>query len=359
VLVVVGNDLADGDTSQAWAACELVVCIAASPFRKHRPSSRRYPNPSGQAPLVWVNQAGANDELVFDGHSFILGSGGAVLAELAGFQEQVQVVDLMSPAQPPSQAPTDFQELFQALVLGIRDFTEKNGIHRVFVGLSGGIDSALVAVLATTALGPQRVTAVAVPSRYSDPRSTSSARQLADELGISFCVVELEPLHTAAEGVLGTLLEDRITAENLQARLRMTVLMSFVNHHKGMLLNTSNKTELSLGYGTLYGDLAGGLSPIGDLTKPEVQALAHWLAEHHTAIPSFILTRPPSAELCPNQVDPFDYATISPHLEMLVQHDRANAALQRSEHKRWQGPVVLKVSERSFGSGRLMPISRR
>ncbi|HFD39435.1 MAG TPA: NAD(+) synthase, partial [Anaerolineae bacterium] len=148
-------------------------------------------------------------------------------------------------------------------------------------------------------------------------------------------------------------------AENVQARLRAMILMAFVNRYGGLLLNTSNKTELSLGYATLYGDMAGGLAPIADLTKPEVVALARWIDAHRCPIPSFILERPPSAELKPGQVDPFDYPTLAPALEALVRQNRSNAALRRSEHKRWQMGVVLKVSEKAFGTGRLIPITRR
>jgi len=252
------------------------------------------------------------------------------------------------------------EELFHALVLGIRDFARKNGIPRVFLGLSGGVDSAIVAVLAAEALGPENVTAVAIPSRYSDPRSTSSARELAEALGIGFEVVDLEPLHAAAEQMLGDLLAGGTGAENVQARLRAMVLMAFVNRDGGMLLNTSNKTELTVGYSTLYGDMAGTLCPIADLTKPEVYALAQWIQETKgSIIPRFIIERPPSAELKPDQVDPFDYPKISPMLEQLIQENRSNAAIRRAEHKRWHMGVILKVSEKAFGTGRMIPITRK
>jgi NAD+ synthase (glutamine-hydrolysing) len=243
--------------------------------------------------------------------------------------------------------------------LGIRDFAHKNRLERAFVGLSGGIDSALVAVLAAAALGPERVTALALPSRYTDPRSTACARVLANKLGLQFEVVALESLHQAAETTLGPLLKCGTTAENVQARLRGLILMSFVNRYGGMLLNTSNKTELALGYATLYGDMAGTVCPLADVTKPEVYALAHWLNTQREVIPPYILTRPPSAELRPDQVDPFDYPIVAPEVERLVQSHRSNPALRRSEHKRWQMGVILKVSEQAFGTGRLIPITRR
>ena len=211
----------------------------------------------------------------------------------------------------------------------------------------------------TTWSCPERVTAVTIPSRFTDPRSTACARELAAQLGIALEEVALEPLHAAAEASLGGLVAEGTAAENVQARLRMLVLMAYVNRHGGLLLNTTNKSEAALGYGTLYGDLAGSLCPLADLTKPEVVAIARWLHAGRGLIPSFVLERPPSAELKADQVDPFDYATVAPAMEQLVQSDRSDGALRRSEHKRWQMGVVLKVSERAFGSGRLIPITRR
>ena len=264
------------------------------------------------------------------------------------------------PAQDDAQDDAaELDELHDALVLGIRGFAEKNRLRRGFLGLSGGIDSALVARLATDALGPERVAAMALPSRHTDPASTDAAREIASSLGIGLEVVPLETLHRAAETLLGAVLDEttagRLADENLQARLRMVVLMAHVNRHRGFLLNTSNKTEISLGYGTLYGDLAGAIAPIADLTKLDVRALAR----HLGGIPSFVLDRPPTAELSLGQVDPFDYAVEAPRLEALVQGHRSDAALRRSEHKRRQFGVVLKVSETAFGSGRLLPLTRR
>jgi NAD+ synthase (glutamine-hydrolysing) len=341
------------------AGAQMLVCLNASPYRQgilaQRLHHARYP----RCPLVYANLCGATDELIFDGRSFVLAGDGDLLARLAGFDEDVRVVDLARAAPVEAEGTGLQEEIYQALVLGVRDFARKNGLARAFFGLSGGVDSAVVAAIAAEALGPKRVTAVAIPSRYTDARSTSSARDLARALGIGFEEVELEPLHRAAEAALGDLLAKGTAAENVQARLRALILMGFVNRYGGMLLNTSNKTELALGYATLYGDLAGSLCPIGDLTKPEVVALARWIDAARCAIPPFTLERPPSAELKPDQVDPFDYPTVAPLLEQLVQGNRSNAALRRSEHKRWQMGVILKVSEKAFGTGRLIPITRR
>jgi len=365
------------------AGAELLIGISASPFRRGTFAQRLTTMRRPQCPLIYVNLVGANDELIFDGRSFALDAGGVILAQLPAFEEAVQVVDINeamgkkqeargkgqeareeNPAScilhPASCILHPEEELFQALVLGVRDFTRKNGIPRAFLGLSGGLDSAVVAVIAAEALGPENVTAVAIPSRYSDPRSTSSARELAEALGIGFEVVELEPLHAAAEQTLGDLLVSGTEAENVQPRLRMLVLMAYVNRHGGMLLNASNKTELAVGYSTLYGDTAGTLCPIADLTKPEVYALAQWIQETKGApIPRFIIERSPSAELKPDQVDPFDYPKIAPLLEQLIQENRSNVAIRRSEHKRRHMGVILKVSEKAFGTGRMIPITRK
>ncbi len=343
------------------AGAEILVCLSASPYRRHRPAPPLDQARRAGAPFVYVNICGGQDELIFDGHSFALNREGELLAELPSFKPEVCVVDLDGAAGRPPATEHPEQELFRALVLGVRDFCRKNRLKQAFLGLSGGIDSAVVAVIAAAALGPGRVTAIANPSRYTDPRSTTCAQELAQALGIGFRVVELEPLHAAAEAALGPLLEGAVTtaAENVQARLRAMIWMSFVNRYGGMLLNCSNKTELALGYSTLYGDMAGTLSPIGDLTKPEVIALAGWIKATRGLIPDWTLERPPSAELRPDQVDPFDYDVVAPHMERLVQANQGNAALRRSEHKRWQMGVVLKVSEKAFGTGRLIPITRR
>jgi NAD+ synthase (glutamine-hydrolysing) len=225
------------------------------------------------------------------------------------------------------------------------------------------VDSALVACIAAEAVGPERVTALAMPSRYTDPRSTEVARELAAGLGIGFEVIGIEPMHAVLESALAGGAAGTVD-ENLQARLRSIVLNAWVNRHGGLLLNTSNKTEISLGYGTLHGDLAGTLSVLGDVTKPEVYDMARWHVANRGPIPDFILQRPPTAELRPNQVDPFDYPVVAPAVESLVRGLPSSGAdpwrerLRASEFKRWQHGVILKVSERAFGTGRMVPITR-
>lgn len=344
------------------AGAEVLIVISSSPFRSGILDRRLHHARRAGAPLVYVNAAGANDELIFDGGSFALGADGRLLAQLPRFVEALEVVDLDGPSIVPPHLPLE-EELFEALVCGVRGFALKNGVSKIFLGLSGGVDSALAACIAAAAVGT--VTALAMPSRHTDPRSTDSARELAESLGIGFEVLPIEPLHAAAEEALSHLLDGTgTTGENLQARLRSLVLNAYVNRHGGLLLNTSNKTEISLGYGTLHGDLAGTLSVLGDLTKPEVYAVARWYAANRGPIPAFILERPPTAELRPDQVDPFDYPVVAPAVEALVrglpapEAGRWRQSLRASEFKRWQHGVILKVSERAFGTGRMIPITR-
>ncbi len=355
VVVLVGGEL---EAAALLPEADLVVALAASPFIFELGDARQDTLRTLGKPVVYANLVGGNDDLIFDGGSFALDAVGRQVGQIERFSEQVAVFDLAG--EPVTLAnPDPLGQLYRALALGIRDFASKNGIGRAFLGLSGGVDSSLVAVLAAEAIGPGRVTGVALPSRYTDPRSTEAAEQIAQTLGIDFEIVEIETLHTAAEAHLASLLDEGLGAENLQARLRMVVLMAYVNRHGGMLLNTGNKTEAALGYATLYGDTAGTLCPIGDLTKPQVYQLAAWINRKREIIPAFSIERPPSAELRPGQVDPFDYDEISPELEALIRANRSSPAMRRAEHKRAQMGVVLKVSPRAFGLGRMIPITRK
>ena len=348
---------------------EMLICISASPYRRGagegrlrhakrqvvsiRPANSARDYSTSDIPFVFVNLVGANDELIFDGGSFVLGG-----EKLKMFEEEVKVVDLARGNTEILRKDSE-EDVFNALVLGLRDFANKNGLKHAFIGLSGGIDSSVVVVIVAEALGRERVTGVAIPSRFTDARSTESARELASRLGIGFEVVEMEKMHKAAEQAVGPERSEGVAGENIQARLRMVILMSFVNQRGGFLINTSNKTELTLGYSTLYGDMAGAISPLGDLTKLEVYALARWINVGRDIISPYVMTRKPSAELSENQVDPFEYEKISPEAEALVRNNQSNAAMRSSEHKRWQAGVILKVSGKSFGRGRLMPITRR
>jgi NAD+ synthase (glutamine-hydrolysing) len=387
---------------------DALLALSASPFRLGVYEERLRRARRHGAPFLFVNALGAEDELVFDGGSFALDAGGSLLAALPRFEEALEVIDLssaspanhLSNSSPRSSAssaahfssasseaplsPEDPDTLLRALVQGLRGFAARTGVARAVLGLSGGIDSALTAVIAAEALGPASVTGIAIPSRWSDPRSLDDARALARTLGIGFETLPLEPLHAAAAASLAPLLEGappraRASAdENAQARLRMLILMGALNARGGMLLSTSNKSELCLGYGTLYGDLAGAIAPLGDLWKSEVLALARRLEVRRPGLfPPYTLARPPSAELAPGQVDPFDYARLDPLLEALLEGrppasllalaralglpegeaERAERLLRAAEWKRRQGPVILKVHETSFGSGRVLPLA--
>ena len=367
--VLVGGER---ESAASLPDADIVVCLAASPFVPCIEFKRQAFARAMHRSLVYANLVGGNDDLVYDGRSFAANRAGELVCQLAAFEQDVRVVDMAIPGDGVEdssitalEADNEFdipgaeELLMRALSLGIRDFARKNGLERVFIGLSGGVDSALVAVLAADALGAERVTCVAMPSRFTDPRSTQSAQELAQSLGTGFEVVPIEPLHAAAEAVMGKLLQEGTAAENVQARIRMVILMGYVNRYGGMLLNTGNKTEASLGYATLYGDTAGSLCPIGDLTKPQVVHLARWIHEGRGLIPDFVLDRKPTAELRPGQVDPFEYDQIAPVLEKMVLENRSNPAMQAAEHKRAQMGVVLKVSEKAFGPGRMVPITKK
>jgi NAD+ synthase (glutamine-hydrolysing) len=409
--LLLGEDMRD-EAYPVHPAAELLnkgatglIVLSASPYYQGVMEERLHHARRHQTPLVYVNGVGGQDGLIFDGGSFALDSRGSVIARLPRFREAVALVPLegaapgmsgpeqgldaglqtkpdgepeMEPELPSEQGPE--AELFEALCLGLRSFVRKNGVPTVFIGLSGGIDSSLVACLAVEALGPKMIRGIALPTRYTDPRSTETAARLARNLGIAFEVLDMEPLHEAALATLrhlqaGTPEAVGTTTENLQARLRSLVLMAYVNRRRGTLLCSSNKTELALGYGTLYGDMAGSLAPIGDLPKTAVRRLARWIRETRGLIPDFVLERQPTAELKPDQVDPFDYDRIAPLTEAIVEGAPAGELLRRgatkeeiarldrllrlSEHKRRQAPLVLKVSRHAFGRGRLMPITHR
>ena len=397
--LLLGEDMRD-EAYPLHPAAELLdkgatglIVLSASPYYQGVMEERLHQARRHRIPLVYVNGVGGQDGLIFDGGSFAIDARGSVIARLPRFREAVALVPLegaapgtgepepelkKKPAGEPAMGPE--AELFEALCLGLRSFVRKNGVLTVFVGLSGGIDSSLVACLAAGALGPKMIRGIALPTRYTDPRSPEAAARLARNLGIAFEVLDMEPLHEAALATLqhlqaGTPEAAGTTAENLQARLRCLVLMAYVNRWRGTLLCSSNKTEFALGYGTLYGDMAGSLAPLGDLPKTAVQHLARWVRNTRGLIPDFVLERPPTAELKPDQVDPFDYESIAPLTEKIVEGAsagellrwgatkaeiaRLDRLLRLSEHKRRQAPLVLKVSRHAFGRGRLMPITHR
>lgn len=363
---------------------DLVVNLSASPFTSQKEYFRRKVVAKAashfKAPVIYVNMVGAQDELIFDGGSFAVGKSGHLLAQAPFFEENLQIIDLDKPKNQASKTFPSFKKhhskielLRQALVLGIRDFAQKVGIGRLHLGLSGGIDSALVACLAKDAVGPQNVCGISIPGPFSRPESLTSAEQLAQNIRIEFKIIPMNPMYSSVisgiEHSWGAR-EFGLMNENVQARLRGLLLMGYSNRENSLLLNTSNKSELAVGYSTLYGDLCGGLSPIGDLLKGEVISMCKHYNLESELIPLEIITRPPSAELRPNQLDqdtlpPYDLLDRIVH-KLVVKRKPPRGPLEKkilslmmaSEFKRWQAPPILKVSDHAFGRGRRFPIAQ-
>ena len=336
-----------------------------------------------RVPLLCVNQVGGQDGLVYPGKSVCFNQYGAVTARAAAFAEDVVLVDLVKPGDPiDAPAPSDEADIWAALTLGVRDFVQKCGFSSVLLGLSGGMDSALVAALAVDALGPENVLGVLLPSPFTSRESIEVAEQLAANLGIRTLSIPIEPMMQAFEEAFAPAFAGRerdVTEDNLQARIRGTVLMSLSNKFGHMLLNTSNKSEAAVGYSTLYGDSCGALAVIGDMYKTHVFSLARWYnqREGHDRIPQFIIDRPPSAELHPDQKDedslpPYDVLDkiLYDHIEMRMGYDtlcevghnpetvkRVLRLLTVSEFKRHQFPPALCVTQRAFGSGWRMRVA--
>ncbi len=324
---------------------------------------------------------GGNDSLIFDGQSMLSSANGQLAFLSRAFEEQLTVLDLEEKREPQSLPTEPWVELEQALCLGLKDYVDKCGIQTVHVGLSGGIDSALVTALAAKALGPERVQAFSLPSRYSSEGSKVDAERLALNLGIKLEQLPIEQLFAAGLATLEPLFEGKkedVTEENLQARIRGFLLMAYANKFQSLLLATGNKSELATGYCTLYGDMCGGLAVIGDLFKTEVYQLACSLNRDGEVIPAAIIDKAPSAELKPDQTDqdtlpPYELLDKILELHLIKQMSPAQMVelgcpektvrrilymVERAEYKRRQAPPVLKVSSRAFGTGRRIPIAR-
>ena len=402
---------------QAGGGARLVVNLNASPYHAGKVGDREgmLAERANEAdcPIVYVNLVGGQDELVFDGGSLVVGADGRVLARSPQFVEDLTVVDLDVPERPaPPAAPLPVvaltassaaaglpevaspvapplpraREVYEALVLGTRDYVTKNGFRDVVIGLSGGIDSSLVATIAADALGPEHVHGVLMPSRYSSEHSVGDARALADALGIEWRTIPIEPAHEALEGMLapsfaGT--EPDLTEENLQSRIRGVLLMALSNKHGWMVLTTSNKSESAVGYSTLYGDSAGGFAVIKDLPKLWVYELCRDRNDRAAAagerppVPTSVIDKPPSAELRPDQRDDQSlppYEVLDPLIEAYVEHDRTVGDLvaaghdpelvrriarlvDLAEYKRRQFPPGPRVTTKAFGKDRRLPIT--
>lgn len=374
------------------AGAELMVNTSASPFvvGKHDFRLELFGHQVRQfrKPLVYVNQVGGNDELVFDGNSVAFDAEGNVVAQAKDFEEDLLFVEF-SPqhsalsTQHSSVPSRGIESVHKALVLGLRDYVRKCGFKSVVLGLSGGIDSALTAALAVEALGKDKVVGVAMPSRFSSEGSVNDARELAKNLGIEFHVVPIADVHEAYEKTLAPDFAGKpadVTEENLQARVRGALLMAFSNKFNHLLLTTGNKSELAVGYCTLYGDMCGGLAVISDVPKTSVWELSKWINESagREIIPESSITKVPSAELRPNQTDQDSlppYPILDAILHRYVEEEKGAAAIiaegfdeqtvlkvikliDRSEYKRRQAAPGLKVTSRAFGFGRRMPIAQ-
>jgi NAD+ synthase (glutamine-hydrolysing) len=369
---------------------DLIVNLSASPFtlpkREARADMFAQIARSHGVPIVFVNQVGGNDELVFDGRSAVFSKTGEVIARAKAFAEDLVICDLEKGGPVAPDLASDEDAAYRALTLGTRDYAAKCGFSRVVLGLSGGIDSALTATIASDALGPNRVVGVAMPSRYSSEGSLSDAKHLAENLGISFQEISIEPMFQAHLASLGPPLDALLSAgpgdvtfENVQARIRGTVLMAISNRTGALLLTTGNKSEVGVGYCTLYGDMAGGLAVISDVPKTMVYRLARYVNRSGERIPRASIDKAPSAELRPDQTDQDSlppYELLDRVLERFVEDgagrdaivaegippavvDRVISLVQNSEYKRRQAAPGIIVTKKAFGIGRRMPIAQK
>lgn len=364
---------------------QIHINISASPFWHGKRAVRRRMLAAiakrDGVPVILSNQVGGNDSLIFDGSSLTTNAKGELVAEAKCFTEDLVVVDPFT--APAIEAPQedDTEGAWRALVLGTRDYVRKCGFTKVLVGLSGGIDSALVAAIATEAMGAENVITVGMPSPYSSQGSIEDSRKLAANLGIRFELISIsglfEEFTQALESLFKGMAED-ITEENIQPRVRGTLLMALSNKLGALVLTTGNKSEMAVGYCTLYGDMVGALAVIGDLVKTRVYAICRWLNREREVIPTAILDKPPSAELRPGQKDTDSlppYEVLDPILEAYVERyetpeqiaqsngfplelvQQVVRLVERSEYKRQQAAPVLKVTSKSFGMGRRFPIA--
>ncbi len=365
---------------------DLMINISASPFSHDHAEDRinvvrenalRY-----GLPVFYNNNVGAQTELIFDGGSLVIGPSGDIYRELPYFRECVEIFaldEVLAGGQTDPQSKDKMPLIHDALLMGIRDYFGKLGFNKAILGLSGGIDSAVTAVLASQALGPEHVRVVLMPSKFSSDHSVNDARQLAENLGVHYDIISIEQPYTAFTDVLDPVFGDlpfNIAEENIQARSRAVILMALSNKFGHILLNTSNKSEAAVGYGTLYGDMAGGLSVIGDLYKTEVYALARYLNRDQEIIPVHTIDKPPSAELRPNQKDSDslpEYDILDQILYQYIENElgpkeiiakgfdeqlvrRILRLVNINEFKRFQTGPVLRVSSKAFGMGRRLPI---
>ena len=367
---------------QKRAGAEVIINISASPYHDAQLQERTalieekvYEN---GIPFLYCNLVGAQDELIFDGGSLAYDGDGTLIGQGKFFEEDILIVDLdASKSQEMFHVPRE-EMMYNALCLGVQDYFRKTGHADAVIGLSGGIDSALVACIAADALGAEHVHGISLPSKFSSDHSLEDACTLSENLGIHYQTITIEDTVTVYETVLEPLFEGKernAAEENVQARIRGNILMALSNKFGWLVLSTGNKTELALGYCTLYGDMSGGLCVISDISKTDVYALSRWINQSGGCdrIPESCLTKPPSAELAPDQVDPFDYEVVSPLVDAIIEKRESPKDLVKNgadktivndlyhririnEYKRRQAAPGLRVSSKAFGTGRRIPI---
>ena len=363
-----------------------MINLSASPFSYNQEDCRKNVLIKNaikyQLPILYVNQVGAQTELIFDGGSSFLNKNGEIQEELSYFEEDFRIIDTDVSTQNLQPKTEYIEKIYRALVLGIRDYFGKMGFKKATLGLSGGIDSALVLTLAVDALGKENVRVLLMPSRYSSDHSVADAVQLAKNLDIQYETIPIQPMVDSFEQSLATTfsgLKSGITEENIQARTRGILLMAISNKFGNILLNTTNKSECAVGYGTLYGDMNGGLSVLGDVYKTDVFKMSRWINRNHEIIPENTILKPPSAELRPDQKDSdslpdydildrilFDYIELNLSPAEIIARGFDEATVTRTvkmvnnnEYKRFQAPPILRVSSKAFGFGRRMPLVAR
>tara|TARA_B100001123_G_C15345926_1_gene1037273 strand:+ start:34769 stop:36376 length:1608 start_codon:yes stop_codon:yes gene_type:complete len=366
----------------AQRGAQMIINISASPFHDEQPQIRKTlieeKISETNTHFVYCNLVGAQDELIFDGNSVVYNNNGEVIGSGQSFSEDIVFVNMDSTNIITEQVFNREESLYSALCLGVKDYFDKTGHKKAVMGLSGGIDSSLTACIAVDALGEENVWGITMPSEFSSEHSLTDSEKLAQNLGISVRSIPIEKLVNDITRSLKPIFKNAppsVAEENIQARIRGLLLMAISNKFGWLVLTTGNKTELALGYCTLYGDMNGGLAVISDLSKQEVYAVSRWVNESagFDRIPEDCITKPPSAELAPDQRDPFDYDVVSPIVESIVQdrlsiNDLLQQGLKSSlvldiagrirlnEYKRRQAAPGLRVSSKAFGIGRRYPI---
>ena len=364
---------------------DIIINLSASPFYVDRVKDRidkvKQKVNNNNKPYIYCNAVGYQDELVFDGQSFVVNSNGELSMVAPAFKEALLFFNVNSTSSCKYPELNQYEQLYGALSIGVKDYLSKTHHSKVVIGLSGGIDSALTAAIAANTLNGKDVFGISMPSEYSSDHSIRDAELLACNLGINFEVIQINDINDMFLSILSNILDKSnpgLAEENLQARIRGNILMAVANKKNALLLNTGNKTETALGYCTLYGDMCGALGVISDLNKEEVYGLSHWINNHYNkdVIPASSLTKPPSAELSHNQVDPFDYNIVSPLVEDIIEngfnidelvkagynYELCKEIINRIrifEYKRYQSAPGIRVSKKAFGIGRRYPIINR